>query len=414
MKKILRILWNSFLMAMQELRINKLRTFLSLFGVTIGIFCIIGVMSLIYSLKAKIQSDMSSLSSNTVQVGKWEFINSSDYPWWKFINRPEVKYSEYQFLRKNSKYASDMYYLNNTSADMHYNDNVYNGNVYGTTEEFNTIQNVKLSAGRYISGNEFTSGIPVCVIGNEVAIQLFGSSDYAVGKQIRFNNKSVMVIGVIEKEGQSIVNIFDFDESIISSYRFFATLYDVDKLRPQIIVRAKNGIDNTVLIDELRGLMRQVRRLNPTQDNNFALNDINMARDQVDSVFGVLNIAGWAIAGLSLLVGGFGIANIMFVSVRERRAQIGLKKAIGAKNFTILSEFLIESAFLCVLGGAIGLLLVWLLTLILSAIFPFPIFIAGSIILLALTICILLGVIAGIIPASVAARLNPVAAIRSN
>lgn len=401
-------------MAIQELKVNKLRTFLSLFGVTIGIFCIIGVLSLVYSLQAKIQSDVSGMSSNTIEVGKWEWINSNDYPWWKFINRPEVKYSEYTFLKEHSHYASGMYYLNNTNEQLYFNNNTYNGNVYGTTEEFSIIQEIALSNGRYISGNEFSNGMPVCVIGNEVATQLFGSAEAAVGKQINFNKRKVNVVGIIKKQGQSIINIFDFDESIIIPYRYFATIYNAEKLRPEIFVRTKPGISNETLMDELRVLMRQLRRLNPMQDNNFAINDVNIIHNQVNSLFSVLNIAGWAIAGLSLLVGGFGIANIMFVSVRERRSQIGLKKAIGAKNFTILSEFLIESAFLCVLGGIIGLVMVWLLAMGLSAVLPFPIFIAGKIVLLAFSICIALGVVAGILPASAAARLNPVVAIRSN
>ncbi|HEY0298624.1 MAG TPA: ABC transporter permease [Arachidicoccus sp.] len=413
MKKLFRILWNSFLMALQELKVNKLRTFLSLFGVTIGIFCIIGVLALVNSLQSKIQSDMNELGSNMVEVDKWEWINSNDYPWWKFVNRPEIKYSEFEFLKQNSKDAEAMYYLNNTNTNLQYEDNTYSTSVYGTSEELNQVQNIDLAAGRYIVGTEFTRGSAVCVIGNEVATQLFQVPELAVGKQISLNHHKVTVLGVIKKKGH-LINIFDFDESVIVPYHYFASLYNAEKLGPQIYAKAKNGISNTELIDELRGLMRQIRRQSPNQDNNFALNDINMFRNQIDSFFGVLNTAGWAIAGLSLLVGGFGIANIMFVTVRERRSQIGLKKAIGAKNVTILSEFLLESAFLCVIGGIIGLALVWILSLILSAFIPFPIFIAGKIIALAFTICVLLGVVSGIIPASVAARLNPVAAIRSN
>ena len=211
-----------------------------------------------------------------------------------------------------------------------------------------------------------------------------------------------------------MINIFQFDESIVVPYNYFASIYNAEKLSPQIFVKGKDGVPNSALIDELRGLMRQVRRLSPKEDDNFALNDINLFREQIDTVFASLNLGGWAIAGLSLLVGGFGIANIMFVTVRERRSQIGLKKAIGAKSRTILTEFLIESAFLCIIGGLIGLFLVWVLTLVLGPILPFPIGIAGSIIVLAFSICIGLGVLSGIIPATIAARLNPVVAIRSN
>lgn len=400
-------------MALQELKVNKLRTFLSLFGITIGIFCIIGVLALVNSLKQKVQSDMNELGSNTVQVGKWEFLNTNDYPWWKFINRPEVKYSEFEFLKRNVSYAEHMYYLNNTNSVLKYKDNTYAGNVYGTSEEFNQVQTVDLSYGRYMSMSEFTRGMPVAVIGEEVATQLFLDPALAVGKKIDVDGHKVIVLGVIKKQGQ-MINIFQFDQSIVIPYNFFASVYNAEKLSPQVFVKGKDGVPNTALIDELRGLMRQVRRLSPKVDDNFALNDINLFREQIDTMFGALNMGGWAIAGLSLLVGGFGIANIMFVTVRERRGQIGLKKAIGAKSRTILTEFLIESAFLCIIGGLIGLMLVWILALALSAILPFPIVIAGNIIILAFSICIGLGVLSGIIPATIAARLNPVVAIRSN
>jgi putative ABC transport system permease protein len=177
-----------------------------------------------------------------------------------------------------------------------------------------------------------------------------------------------------------------------------------------------NGFDNVptkALIDELEGIMRQTRRLSPKQEDNFSLNDINMFSQQVSGFFGTVDLGGGIIAFLSLVVGLFGVANIMFVTVRERTSQIGLKKAIGAKRRTILLEFLFESACLCIIGGLFGLLLVWLLALVLSGILPFPIVISINIIAGALALCIVLGVLSGIIPAFIAARMNPVVAIRS-
>ena len=159
--------------------------------------------------------------------------------------------------------------------------------------------------------------------------------------------------------------------------------------------------------------MRSIHRLSPRQEDDFSLNDINMFSQQTDSVFGSINLGGWAIAGLSLIVGAFGVANIMFVTVRERTSQIGLKKAIGAKSGTILTEFLLESAFLCLMGGFIGLFLVFILTKALSAVMPFPITISLGTLTLAISICLIVGVLAGIIPASIAAKMNPVVAIRT-
>ena len=210
-----------------------------------------------------------------------------------------------------------------------------------------------------------------------------------------------------------MVGGMDFDHAVITPYRYFASLYNPDNNNPNIMVQASKGIATAALQDELVGIMRQVRRLSPKQEDNFTCNDVAVFADQISSFFGQVSLGGWAIAILSLIVGAFGVANIMFVTVRERTSQIGLKKALGAKKRTILTEFLLESAFLCIIGGLIGLGLVWVLTLILGAVLPFPIFIAPNIIMLALGICIVLGIGSGIIPASIAAKMDPVVAIRT-
>ncbi len=246
-----------------------------------------------------------------------------------------------------------------------------------------------------------------------MAEQLFGNPQKAVGKQVSYNGKRVNVIGVIKKQGQSFVGGFDYDQSLIVTYRYFASVYNPDYSSPFIMVQGKKGIPSKALADELIGVMRQLRKLSPAEENNFSCNDVAQFSEQVGGFFGQVSAGGWAIAGLSLIVGAFGVANIMFVTVRERTSQIGLKKAIGAKRRTILTEFLLESAFLCIIGGLIGLALVWLMSLILSAVLPFPIYIAPNIIILALSICIGLGIISGIIPASIAAKMDPVVAIRT-
>jgi len=210
-----------------------------------------------------------------------------------------------------------------------------------------------------------------------------------------------------------LVGGFDYDRALIIPQRYFASVYDPKFSNPFIMVQGKSGTSSKALAEELTGIMRQVRKLSPRDEVNFSCNDVAQFSEQASSFFGSVNAGGWAIAGLSLIVGAFGVANIMFVTVRERTSQIGLKKAIGAKSRTILTEFLLESAFLCIIGGLVGLLLVWLLSLILSSVLPFPIFIAPNIIILALSICIILGIISGIIPARIAAKMNPVVAIRS-
>jgi len=417
MLKLLSILWNSFKMSVQELHNNKLRSSLSLIGISFGIFCIIGVLATVASLKKKVQTDIMALGSNTIYVDKWQYSGGPDYPWWKFVNRPLPKYNEVKFIKEKSSLAEYASYSNSVNSNLLYtNFQMNNITVNCVSEDFNKIQTVDIYAGRYLTDNEFLRGNPVTVIGYENALQLFGKPEKAVGKVVSFDGHHATIVGVIAKEGQSFVGSpFDYDHCVILSYRYFASLYNTNNtdLQPAILVKARENVPSTALVDELEGIMRQVRKLSPSQDDNFALNDINALSANTDGLFATLNIAGAVIAFLSLIVGAFGVANIMFVTVRERTSQIGLKKAIGAKKRTILTEFLLESAFLCVIGGLVGLTFVWLLATALSFVLPFAISIPPNIIFLALSICIILGVLSGIIPATIAARMNPVDAIRS-
>lgn len=417
MIKVLTILWNSFKMALQELRVNKLRTFLSLFGITIGIFCIIGVLATIDSLQRKIKSDLSSFGNNTIYIDKWSYGGGGgegDYPWWKYMKRPSMKVSEMEIIQKKSYLASNIAFFVSTQQPFSYQENVLKGVLlYGITNDFNKIQAFNIAYGRYFKDADFEQGVPFGVIGYEVAAELFGKAEKALGKTVSYKGRRLAVIGIIEKQGSSMLGGFDYDKSCIVTYNYFASVFNPDNSNPYIMVQAKPGIPSKALQDELNGVMRQLRKLSPTQEDNFTCNDVAQFKDQIENVFGSINKGGWAIAGLSLIVGAFGVANIMFVTVRERTSQIGLKKAIGAKSATILYEFLLESAFLCIIGGLVGLFLVWILTLALSTFLPFAITIAPSIIFLALSICIVLGVIAGIIPASIASKMNPVDAIRT-
>ena len=414
MIKVLTILWNSFKMALGELKANKLRTFLSLFGITIGIFCIIGVLATIDSLQSKIKSDLSSFGNNSVYIDKWDYSGGPEYPWWKFVKRPSMKMEEMEFVKKKSTLASNMAFVMQTQESFSYEDNILKGvNIYGITPEYKNIQSFNIGYGRFLSESDFTRGVPYVVIGYKVAEELYGKADKGVGKTITYKGRKLLVIGVIEKQGSAIINGYDYDKSTIVTHNYMASVYNPDNLGPVIMVQPKPGITSKALQEELTGIMRQIRKLSPTQDDNFTCNDVAQFKDQVESVFGAVNQGGWAIAGLSLIVGAFGVANIMFVTVRERTSQIGLKKAIGAKSSSILYEFLLESAFLCIIGGLVGLLLVWMLTLALSSFLPFAITIAPSIIFLAFSICIILGVVSGIIPASIAAKMNPVEAIRT-
>jgi putative ABC transport system permease protein len=415
MRRTLEIIGSSFKMAMQELWTNKLRTFLSLFGITIGIFCIIGVLATVNSLEHNIQTELKSLGTNTIYIDKWDYTagGGPDYPWWRYVKRPEPKYDEIKQIKERTPSAKYVAFNINANDNVEYGDNSLSGvNLYGNSEDFQNIQPAEIAYGRYITDSEFDHGSAVIVIGNEVAEKLFVSPEIAVGKTLQVRGKKVQIIGVIKKQGKTMMGGWQFDQSVIMPYKFARNIMFARNSSPLILVQGKDNLTSIALKDDLKGAMRGIHKLSPTQDDDFALNDINDFSEVISNFFGPLNTGGWVIAGISLLVGMFGVANIMFVTVRERTGQIGLKKAVGAKNRVILSEFLLESAFLCIIGGLMGLLLVFVLTQILTKALNFPVYISTSNLATAISICIVVGVLAGIIPAIQAAKMDPVAAIR--
>ncbi|MEO8721417.1 MAG: ABC transporter permease, partial [Ginsengibacter sp.] len=375
--------------------------------------CIIGVLATVNSLEMNIQNQLKSLGTNTIFIDKWQYSGGPDYPWWKFVNRPAPKFEEVQFIKERSNLTGAIAFDIDSRLDVEYNNFALQGvTMSGVTEEEINIQPLTMAYGRYISGNEFSNGSAVTVMGFSNAENLFGSASLAIGKEVKIKSKKTTIIGVIKKMGQNMIGQ-DYDQSIILPYRFARQIIDEDKSSPKIIVKGKENVSTQALANELEGIMRSIRKLSPTQEDNFTLNQISSLSDRVSSMFGSINIGGWAIGILSLVVGAFGIANIMFVTVKERTPIIGLKKAIGAKKRSILSEFLLESAIICILGGLIGLILVYLLTVILTNVFDFPVYISAGILSLAISICIIIGILSGIIPALSASRLDPVVAIRS-
>jgi len=412
MFRFFEIIIASLKMALEEFRSNKLRTFLSLFGITIGIFCIIGVLATVNSLQQNVQNDIKKLGTNSIFLDKWEYGPNKE--WWKLAKRPPIKYEEMKLLKPKVKSAEFIAFKIADNDKVEYGDNLVSGvNYYGFSEEFPEIQKIDIGFGRYFQQSDYDHATNSAVLGYTVAEQLFLKPEDAIGKQVEIKGKKVNVVGLIKKQGQSIIDMYGFDNCIIMPYNYFKTMVKDQNSNPLIIIKGYDNMPIAGLKDDLTAAMRSIRKLKPTEEDNYSLNDIEPMKQITETLFGGINTGGWAIAGLSLIVGMFGVANIMFVTVRERTSQIGLKKAIGAKRSTILLEFLMESAFLCIMGGAIGILLVFILTQIVSHAFDFPIFISLGIMALAVSICIVIGVLAGIIPASIAARMDPVVAIRS-
>jgi putative ABC transport system permease protein len=401
-----RLFTESISFALQALRVNKLRTILSLLGITIGIFSIIAVFTVTDALERKVRTDVESLGNNVIYIQKWPWVPESgeggEYPWWKYMNRPLPGYKEMDELADRIGTADAMAYVATISGQLikYENSSVENAEIQCVSHNYQDIKSFELKNGRYFTEVESQTGRPVCLIGDNIATALFPDGD-ALSR-------------VLSVRG-SLVDI-SLDNSMVIPVNYARNLVNLrsNQMDPYIMIKAKPGISGMELKDDVKGAMRSIRRLRPREDDDFALNEISLLSGQLEGMFGMLNAAGWVIGMFSILVGGFGIANIMFVSVRERTHIIGIQKSLGSKNYFILLQFLVEAVVLCVIGGLVGLLLVMGAASLASHIFDFRMVLSGSNILTGLTISCIIGVVSGFIPAFSASRLNPVEAIRSN
>jgi putative ABC transport system permease protein len=414
LRTYLRLLKESFVFAFVSLATNKLRTFLSLLGITIGIFAIILVYSIVDSLEKNIRDSVSQFGDNVVYVQKWPWGGGGEYAWWKYLNRPVPLNSEVELLRRRSQYAEHIAFGSSLGGATVKRDgfSASGVDVLGTTFEYNKIWNFELAQGRYFTEAEMSAGRPYCIIGASIAEGVFLPGEEIIGQRITISGQKLTVIGVFEKVGESLVGQ-SYDKMVIVPFKKVRMVVNTDKSDSNVImVSAKEGVSIAQLKDELTGIMRSIRRLRPGADDDFALNDPSLISNQLDSLFGALGVMGTIIGMFSILVGGFGIANIMFVSVRERTNEIGIQKALGAKDFIILAQFLTESVVLCLLGGAAGLVLVAAAAFIAAKAFDLEIFLSLYNIALGLGLSAGIGLVSGLVPAWMAARLNPVDAIR--
>ncbi|MFN4084780.1 MAG: ABC transporter permease [Spirosomataceae bacterium] len=413
MRKLLFQTWESIRFASASLRSNVLRTVLSLLGVTVGIFSIIGVYTMVDSLEASVQKSLSSIGDKTIYVDKWPWqFSEGEYPWWKYFQRPEPKYKEYRYLKENSQEAVAVTILDWSRTTAKYQNNSLSALCQGITYDFNLITDIPLSQGRYFLPQEMESGSNVAIIGATIAETLFGEQD-PINKRIKIRGQNFVVIGVQQLQGKELVQIGGVtDEKVFIPFLKHKRLFSSGNMEGTIVLQARdNELGMVELEAETRGLMRTRRGLRPAQDDDFALNRPDALAGAVSGIFSSIRTGGFFIGLFALLIGGFGIANIMFVSVKERTNIIGIQKSLGARNYVILLQFLFESVFLCLFGGLFGILLVYLASFI--EIGSFDIVLTTSNILTGLMIASFIGVISGIVPALQAARLDPVIAIRA-
>jgi len=418
--KSIKLVFESLFFAFSSVVVNRLRTILSLLGITIGIFAIITVFTVIDSLEINIRESLSSFGENIIFIEKWPFPSGGgqEYEWWQYWNRPVVKFQEYQNIKERSVNAKTVCFFAFANKPVEYrNNSIDRADIWGTTEEFEEIRDFEITSGRFLTPFEFRSGKNLAVIGYTIADKLFEGRS-PIGEQIQLGGIKVTVVGVFKKEGTSTFGGGSSDEMILVPVQFLRTFLDIrtDNASPMIWVMAKSDVSNEELADEMTQILRSIRRLKPKARDNFALNQTSMISSVLDKIFKVINIAGGFIGIFSILVGGFGIANIMFVSVKERTNQIGIQKALGAKKFFILFQFLFEAVLLSLTGGAIGLLLIFIGSSLVTGfelLGNFKIILTFSNIILGLTISAVIGIISGFAPAWSAARMDPVEAINT-
>ena len=417
--KVFRLIWESFIIAVKAVMINRLRAVLSHLGITIGIFAIIAVFTIVDSLEANIRESVSSLGNNVVYIEKWAWTTQegeTEYPWWKYLNRPQASIEEYEFIKRSSKLAEEVCFVSAAGRNISYGNSMMDGTtIFGVSRGFQGIRSFDIEQGRYFSLFELEGGRNVAVIGYEIARELFKEED-PLGKTIEIMGRKLVVLGVMKKEGKGTFDSFILDDVVLLPLNYFRNIIDIRRqsANPMIWVQAKPNVSVYELSDELRVLMRSYRRQKPSEEDSFALNQTSLINNQLDQLFAVLKTAGFFIGIFSIIVGGFGIANIMFVSVKERTRIIGIQKATGAKNYFILLQFLFESIMLSLAGGIIGLFIVFLGSVIINASSEFAVYLTMNNILLGIGISSLIGMVSGFAPAWQGARMDPVVAINTS
>jgi len=410
-----KLTWESFRFAISALKTSLTRTILSLLGVTVGIFAIIAVFTLVDSLENNIKSSFSFLGTNVVRVDRFPFANGpQDYPWWKYFRRPPGTVAEYEFLQQRLTSAEGVTISASSTTTVKAGSNAYEGMALtGAVYSYQDVYEISLEEGRYFSQSEINASRNFAIIGREIANTLYPQQE-VIGKQIKIKGMKFVVIGVFEEEGEGLFDTPSKDQACLIPYGAFSKMYYTGRngMEPTIAVKGmEEDIGLIALENEMTGLLRAKRGLRPRDEDNFALNKTEFIQNAIGSIFDVISIAGWVIGGFSILVGGFGIANIMFVSVRERTNIIGIQKSLGAKNYFILFQFLFESVCLSLIGGITGIFIVFLLSFIQLG--TLDIVLSFSNIMLGLGVSTIIGVVSGIVPATLAARMDPVEAIRT-
>ena len=418
----LRLTFESFAFAWQALRSNLLRTILSLLGVTVGIFAIIAVFMVVDSLEASVRQSMSFMGDKVIYVNKWPWVFEPNQPWWKYFNRPVPTVREFRQLEKMLTPSGNKgiaIFVNKSGNTFKAGSNsVSDCALQGVSYDYRNVSTVTIEKGRYFTTQEVEGARPVAIIGATVAENLYPDGN-ALGQDFKTHGRHFTVIGVLKKEGKNLLGAPSNDANCLIPFGTFAGIFALSSTgmsgpSPSIGIKGTDADPGLLNLEaELQGTMRTIRGLKPREDDSFALNRPEMIASLITKLFSVIGIAGGVIGLFATVVGGFGIANIMFASVSERTNIIGIQKSLGAKNYFILFQFLFEAVFLCLIGGVAGIFLVWLITLVPLPADSLTLFLSAGNVTLGLLISVGIGIVSGIVPAVLAANLDPVIAIRA-
>lgn len=417
MKKMLNFIVNAFSLSNSFLKSNKLRSALSVLGIAIGIFCIVAVLTFASSMKRNVRANLETLGMNVIFIEKWPWgFGGGEYKWWDYLNRPNPGLRDYKLIQQrfSPEIIRDIGFESVTSGlTVKYGKiSTTKSRVLGITANYAQMNGLNLSKGRMFNEQEEKSGKNLAVIGSDLAMELF-SDENPIGKSLKIKGLKTTIIGVLEKQG-SMMNR-QADKGILVPISYMRNFSGIGSGRgsSRIIVRGFENRPPKELEAEVTRLMRGIRMLKPTEKDNFALNKMTLFSSQLDSTFVMLDVVAWILGLFSLIVGMFGIANIMFVSVKERTPIIGVQKALGAKNRFILVQFLYESVVLSLIGGLAGIILVWITSIAVSNAADFPVYFTINNFMTGISLSMMTGILAGIIPAIRASKLDPVEAIRS-
>lgn len=408
-----RLFVESFIQAWQALVTNRLRTLLSLLGVMIGIFMITAVFAVSDSLEENIKGIFSSVRSDVLFVEKMPWTFSSDYPWWKYAVRRDPTLEDAERLKERLPSARSVAFQTGNMANLERGSSSFEGaRLAAVTLEYLDAIELDIEDGRFFTAREMQAATPVAIIGREIVNRLF-AGEQPIGQWCTLEGRRLRVIGVLAQEGTSVVGEGS-DDLVLIPVTFGQQLLNFRALKASILIRAKEGVALEALKGEVIAAYRPLRRLHPRDENDFAVNEVEMLTAFIDTIFGRLEYGVWFIGAFAILIGCFSVANIMFVSVKERTPLIGVQKALGAKRSFVLAQFLTEAVALCIIGAMLALLAVALLVAVVNLTSEGLALVLGpQRFLLGLGIAVVSGVIAGLAPAVQAARMDPVEAMRA-